>query len=131
METIKIREDDWEVDYLRCMLRGLKPGAFTKQRWVPRDALVTKDGTRATIYTGQSYDPENMTLRKNVWSHDHCEACNWVLNDDEGEEHAVGYFNGYNWLCTECYRLFIQENRLGLEPGRLALSGNGDAESGI
>jgi hypothetical protein len=64
METITIRGDGWEVDYLRCMLRGLRPGAFTKQKWAPRDALVTNDGRRATIYTGQPFYPDKMTLCK-------------------------------------------------------------------
>ena len=114
MKTIKIRGEDWEVDYLLLMLRGLRVGDFREQRWAPRDALVMKDGSRATVFTGQEYDPERMELRRNFWDHDHCLACNWLLIDTHGEEHAVGYFNGSNWLCVECHRLFIVEDQLKL-----------------
>ncbi len=112
MKTIKIREEDWEVDYLVSMLRGMRAGAFQKQRWAPRDALVMKDGSRATIFTGQEFDTEKMELRKKFWDHDHCRTCNWLLIDSQGEEHAVGYTNGYDWLCEECHRLFVTEDQL-------------------
>ena len=112
MKTITIRGDEWEADYILTMLRGMKKGAFQKKQWAPRDALVAKDGSRATIYTGQEYDPEKMTVRRKFWDHDHCLVCNWLLIDSQGDDHAVGWFNGYNWLCDECYRLVILENRL-------------------
>jgi len=118
MNTINIRGDEWEVDYLLAMLSTMKPGKFQKQGWTPRDALVSNDGRLYTIYTGQTFDPDKMTLCKGFWGHDHCEACNWELNDFQGEEHAVGYFNGYNWLCEECYRLFVLEDRLNLKLGQ-------------
>jgi hypothetical protein len=114
MKTITIRGDEWETDYLLSMLQGIKPGTFQKQRWAPGDALVMKDGSRATIFNGQTYDPEKMTLRRSFWDHDHCVTCNWLLINSQGEEHAVGYFNGYNWLCEECHRLFIIEDQLKL-----------------
>lgn len=94
------------------MIGHMKKGEFLRRKWEPRDVLYMKDGSRSTIYTGQPYDPEKMTLREKAWSHDHCEACNWELIDSQGDEHAFGYFNGYNWLCEECYRLLIVEDRL-------------------
>ncbi|MDD4059868.1 MAG: hypothetical protein PHW08_04085 [Kiritimatiellae bacterium] len=114
-KTITIREDEWEVDYLLAMLDGITPDEFHKQRWAPRDALVMKDGSRATIYTGQPFDPEKKTIQRAFWDHDHCLACNWVLIDTQGEEHIVGYTDGYNWLCEECYRLLIKEDQLKLK----------------
>ena len=111
---IKIRDADWQEEYILIMLRRMKPGAFLRSKWEPRDVLYAKDGSRSTIYTGQAYDPEIMTLRLKAWDHDHCEACNWELIDSQGDDHAYGYFNGYNWLCDECYRLFIVEDRLNL-----------------
>jgi hypothetical protein len=114
MKTIQIRGEEWQVDYLLSMLEGIELGTFQKQRWTPRDALVSKGGSRATIYTGQPFDPDKMTLQPRFWDHDHCETCNWLFIDNQGEEHAVGFFNGYNWLCEECHRLFIVEDQLKL-----------------
>lgn len=115
MKTVTIRGEAWDVDYVQAMLHGMKSGDFQRKRWSPRDALVGIDGSRATVYTGQAYDPATMTLRTKCWDHDHCEVCNWKLIDSQGDDHAFGYFNGYNWLCEECYRLFIKEGRLRSE----------------
>jgi hypothetical protein len=112
MKTFSIHGDDWDEDYIRFMLRDMRDGEFQRARWAPRDALVLKDGSRATIYTGQEYDPEKMILRRNFWDHDHCQVCNWLFIGSEGEDHVLGYTNGYNWLCDECHRLFIQEDQL-------------------
>jgi hypothetical protein len=37
------------------------------------------------------------------WSREFCSLCHWELNADGGPEHAPGYNNGREWLCTECY----------------------------
>jgi len=112
MKTITIRGEKWDVEYVQSMLHGMQPGEFQRTAWTRRDALVAKDGSRATIYTGQPFDSSNMTIKHDYWDHDHCEVCNWLFIDTEGVEHSSGYFNGYNWLCDECYRLFILEKRV-------------------
>lgn len=91
MKTITIRGEEWEVDYVLCMLRGMQDAPFHKAEWAPRDALVLKDGSRSTIYYGQEYDPEKMTLDKGDWDHNHCEVCNWKFMDALGEDHAHGH----------------------------------------
>lgn len=118
MKTITIRGEEWEVDYALCMLRGMQDGSFHPAEWAPRDALVRKDGTRATIYCGQEYDPAEMTIEKGGWDHSHCEVCNWEFMDALGKDHTHGYFNGYNWLCDACYRLFVLDDRLRLKEKR-------------
>ena len=115
MKTVKIRGEDWDTEYIRRMLDGLFEDPFYRQKWESRDALVLKDGSRATIYTGQDYDPSEMNLIRGFWDHDHCEACNWEMTDSMGEDHLYGYTNGYNWLCEECYRLFVTEDVLNLQ----------------
>ena len=111
MKTVTIRDEEWDTEYVSAMLSGMRDGEFHRATWSSRDALVTKDGVCATVYTGQRYDSNKMELRRSFWDHDHCEVCNWLLTDSQGEEHSVGYFNGYNWLCEECYRLFIDERK--------------------
>lgn len=114
MRTFSIHGDDWEEEYVLFMLQDMREGNFRRETWKPRDALVSADGSRATIYTGQDYDPAKWVLRRRFSDHDHCQVCNWLFIDSQGDDHALGYTNGYNWLCDECHRLFIQEDQLKL-----------------
>ena len=108
-----IRGEEWDVEYVLCMLSGMWAGAFRRAEWTPGDALVMKDGSCGMVCDGQDFDPEVMAIEPAGWDHDHCQVCNWTLSDALGDDHAQGYFNGYNWLCEECYRLFVLENRVG------------------
>ncbi|MBT8386628.1 MAG: hypothetical protein KJO12_04390 [Ignavibacteria bacterium] len=53
MNTIKINNEEWPLNYIAQMLFRAKGGLkFNKEKWKPRDALVSKNGKRDTIYTG-------------------------------------------------------------------------------
>ena len=112
MRTIKIHGDNWDIDYIKAMLSTVRQQRFEKAQWQSRDALVSKDGSRATIYTGQPFDAAKFTIQKNFWDHDHCEVCNWTFSTFEGPDHTAGYLNGYNWLCSECHDRFVVGNEL-------------------
>lgn len=112
MKTIKIHGDEWEIEYVKAMLASVRKQRFEKAEWHPRDALVRNDGSRATIYTGQPFDSAQYQIGKGAWDHDHCEVCNWTFHGSATPANITGYFNGYNWLCTECYERFIEGNEL-------------------
>jgi len=68
METIKLNGEEWDLDYVASMIFHAKGGLiYKKDKWKPRDALVTKDKNRATIYDGQKYDPNQFELVKGFW----------------------------------------------------------------
>ncbi len=93
--------------YVEMMLASLLSREFARIRWSRRDALVAIDGSRATPYSGQQYDPSMYKIKQGFWDHDHCLVCGWVLTDTQGEAHAWGYYNGNDWLCEECYNSFL------------------------
>lgn len=49
----------------------------------------------------------NFELVKAGWRKDHCAICRWELYESEEAVHKIGYFNGRDWLCTECYEKFL------------------------
>ena len=56
--------------------------------------------------------PARVTIRltsewRGTWSHDHCEICGWELRESDNEEQSVGYVDGSDWICSECYHQFI------------------------
>ena len=50
-------------------------------------------------------DAANFELVKGKWTLDHCAVCRWELYEAE-DDHGAGYFNGRDWICTECYEKF-------------------------
>jgi hypothetical protein len=116
MKNIIIRGEAWDALYIAAMLDGLKNKHFEEKHWFPHDALVSKDGKRATVFTGQVFDANEYSLQRKFWDHDHCEVCNWELHKSKDPEHANGYFNGYNWLCRECYARFLAGTELTDRP---------------
>jgi hypothetical protein len=108
MKSVKIHGDDWDLGYVLAMLKNVKRDKLIKAKWEPRDALVRLDGSRATIYTGQDFDPAQYQIKRKFWDHDHCQVCNWTLFASDDPGHVNGYTDGYNWLCTECNQKFVE-----------------------
>jgi len=53
-------------------------------------------------------DSTNFRLVAGGWKKDECLICRWELFCSEDDlEHGVGYTNGRDWLCTECYEKFL------------------------
>ncbi len=41
-------------------------------------------------------------------------VCWWKIRESDDPAIGIGYTNGYQWLCAECYRQFIEGNALGI-----------------
>ena len=52
-------------------------------------------------------DAEQFQLVKNGWNHDLCAVCRWKLKESSDADRGIGYTNGRDWLCTECYEKFF------------------------
>jgi hypothetical protein len=50
--------------------------------------------------------PKDALLDKAAWDHEHCYLC-WKTISENGDHDREGYFDGHNWLCCECYLLYI------------------------
>jgi hypothetical protein len=52
-------------------------------------------------------DSANFRLVAGGWTKDECLICRWELFESKNDpEHSIGYTNGRDWLCTECYDKF-------------------------
>jgi hypothetical protein len=53
-------------------------------------------------------DSANFRLVAGGWKKDECLICKWELFRSENDPaHGIGYTNGREWLCTECYEKFF------------------------
>jgi hypothetical protein len=105
--TVLIHGSSWQRAHVEEAVADCLGRAWTRQPWFPRDALVHRNGSATSLYIGQKYDPAKIDLVPGGWNHDHCAICFWDLFQTDDAEHGVGYTDGHDWLCAECYERFV------------------------
>ncbi len=111
-ETVEIHGSRWNIDYVHDAISLIRAynWHWHKAVWRPRDIVIyAKDGACSFDLT-LAVDSANFVLVKDGWKKDHCFVCRWELYESE-DDHGIGYTNGHDWLCTECYE------RFWLDPG--------------
>lgn len=103
---IRIHGSLWNSQLIRQRVYACRAQPFHWERkpWAPRDIVIRGKGDISFDLTlAQNPDFE---LVKGGWTRDHCAVCSWELSSSLGPDHATGYTNGRDWLCTECYEKF-------------------------
>jgi Clp amino terminal domain, pathogenicity island component len=77
-----------------------------KRPWKNVDIVVEKKTGKTSFDLDLAGDSANFELVKGGWTKDHCFICRWELFETGDEEHGIGYTNGHQWLCIECYTKF-------------------------
>lgn len=78
---------------------------WEKRQCEPQDALKHRLTGQISLYRGQSYDAGDYEIVKAGWTYDHCAVCWNALSEADDPELSVGYTNGQDWLCRECYAI--------------------------
>ncbi len=118
-DYVEIHGRSWSAESIMELSEYYRKFHWEKRRWTARDALVQRSNKALHLYSGQSYDPEQVDLVKGGWSEDPCVICRWKLYESNSPEHGEGYTNGQDWLCTECFERFVSPpTRLPASPGR-------------
>lgn len=106
-ETVDIHGSPWNVDYVRDAINLVRTynWHWEKAQWKPRDVVIHKETGRVSFDLTLAADSVTFALEKNGWKKDYCFVCRWELFESESE-HGMGYTNGHDWLCMECYERF-------------------------
>ena len=89
----ELRNSEWE----------LKKYKFGK-------SLNDKNGGTSRLYVGQNFDSKKIDLIDNDWTHDHCEICQTTITegDSASDFETEGYNSDFDWVCKNCYSIFIE-----------------------
>jgi hypothetical protein len=107
-ETITVHGDEWRLADLEEAVDWCRGRLWTQREWKCRPALVHRKGGAVSLYTGQKYDPEKIDLVEDAWTHDHCTICYFALHESDDRQERFGWVSGYDWVCGECYELFLK-----------------------
>jgi len=109
-QTVDIHGSSWNVDYVYDAVKRCREynWHWQKRAWKPRDIVVALAEGSVSFDLSLADDPANFRPVKRGWKRDHCVICRWELfESDTDSEHGMGYTNGRDWLCTECYEKFL------------------------
>jgi hypothetical protein len=107
-ETVEIHGERWNVDYVHDAIQFCRSSNWHwhKAVWKPRDLAVHKKSGRLSFDLNLAADSEKFELVPDGWKKDHCFICRWELYESDDPEHGMGYTNGHDWFCMECYERF-------------------------
>jgi hypothetical protein len=106
-EPINIHGKSWDASYIHAAVRGCSEynWHWQKTAWKPRDICVNRKTGKISFDTSLASDAENFELLKDGKKGDRCAVCRWELHESD-DDHGIGYTNGRDWICTECYDKF-------------------------
>ena len=81
---------------------------WQKKAWATKDIVVNRQTGRFTLDIDLASHSSEFELGKDGWKLDHCVVCAWDLFECSDPVHSVGYTNGRDWLCSECYEKFVR-----------------------
>lgn len=109
-DRIQIHGSLWDADYIRDAVAKCREYSWYwhKRSWMPRDIAIYRENGSMSFDVSLVEDPAHFDLAKAGWKKDHCAVCRWELFESKTDpEHGIGYTNGREWLCSECYEKFI------------------------
>jgi ATP-dependent Clp protease ATP-binding subunit ClpC len=107
-DIVQIHGEAWDLNNIEQRVQELGKFAWRKREWKPLDVLVDSETGRVCFDLSQPYE-SRLRLVSGGWPRERCVVCRWELNADGGEEHAIGYTNGRQWVCAECHEQFLTE----------------------
>jgi Clp amino terminal domain, pathogenicity island component len=112
LDTIDIHGQPRNADYIRRSVKTFREISWhwEKRAWVPANVVIHRQSQHLSFDTSLAENKDFM-LVKEGWTKDACAICGWELfASKDAPEHAAGYTNGRDWLCTECYDKFIKRS---------------------
>jgi hypothetical protein len=107
--TVEIHGFKWHAETIRERVRNLRQfnWYWNQRQWKMRDLSIAQDG-RISFDVSLTADSIRFHLSPSAWKKDLCPICNWELFESEQEpHHSIGYTNGRDWVCAECYEKFL------------------------
>jgi hypothetical protein len=110
--TAEIHGKKLNAESLRPVVARLREHHFLWERrlWQPRDVVYEREGNRFSFDLGVAQDTDKFVLVRGGWRKDRCTICQWELFESDDATHSLGFTNGRDWICDECYGKFIEND---------------------
>jgi ATP-dependent Clp protease ATP-binding subunit ClpA len=110
-DAIEIHGTLRNIEEVRQAVRRLRESHWhwQKRPWIASDVAVERKDGAVSFDVSLAGDP-GFELQKGGWTKEYCGVCRWELFESiDDPVHGIGYTNGRDWLCSECYEKFLAE----------------------
>ncbi len=114
-EVVRVRHADLRRDWVQGILDRSRGLLWRKTQWKPRDIVVHEASGRVSFDLSLAGEA-GFRLQPGGWQMDECLICRWELHTSDDPEHSVGYTNGRDWVCSECFSKLLENPGLFTPP---------------
>jgi hypothetical protein len=104
---VEIHGHTLDAKYVRLCAMDCQRFFWQKRTFVASDMILHREDHRISFDPKLGDDSASFELVKGGWKEDACKICYWKLKESDDPERGIGYANGRNWLCCECYDNFV------------------------
>jgi ATP-dependent Clp protease ATP-binding subunit ClpA len=115
-ERVTVHGSTLGADYIREAVKGCRRFFWQKQTFAASDIVVHREDKCVSFDMKLAEDTAKFEVVKAGWKAHACKICSWKLKESEDPERGIGYTNGRDWLCCECYEKFVGPGAHGLAP---------------
>lgn len=110
-DAVEIHGTLRNIEEIRLAVRRLRENRWhwQKRPWIALD-VVAGPGSGTMSFDLSLAGDAGFELLRGGWTKEYCTVCRWELFESiDDPSHGIGYTNGRDWLCTECYEKFLSE----------------------
>ena len=96
-----------EKSYVESLARDSKRFFWDKKQFRAPDIVRRRSDSAISFNLKLAEDSDKFELVKGGWQEITCRICHWNFAESDKPELGVGYTNGRDWLCSECYERFV------------------------
>ncbi len=101
---VMIHGDLWKVAHVVDAVARCRTVSWTPKTWDVEEVLIPRNWDPLSSRHDEVLDPEDLELVPDVWSHEHCEICNYRVDYRDEHRQAFAGEDG-SWICAECRKL--------------------------
>jgi hypothetical protein len=111
---VEVHGHTLDADYVRACVADCKRFFWQKRPFAASDMILRREDQRISFDATLAADALNFEFVKAGWKEDACKICYWKLKESDDPERGIGYVNGRDWLCCECYENFVAPDSAGI-----------------
>jgi ATP-dependent Clp protease ATP-binding subunit ClpA len=116
---VEIHGHTLDAEYVGLCAKDCRRFFWQKRTFATSDMIIHREDQRISFETPLAEDTANFEFVKGGWKEDACKICTWKLKESDDPERGIGYANGRDWLCCECYEKFVAPDAQGLDPSSI------------
>ncbi len=108
---VQIHGRTFSQTHIRMVAKDVRDFVWVRRKWQPIDIVIDKE-QGGICFDVSVADGKRFQLQPGGWTKEPCTICGWELQAEGGSERSEGFTDSRRWICAECYRRFVERQKL-------------------